>query len=184
LSPQVQDKAQLPVGVDAARILREEAQRISLNQNVTTADGRAISEYRPQLLEEKMAGGAPVLDPITRLPELDNVVQLNREARDGDNNPYTGWGATATRNATDSAGNPLPTIDNQELKLSQRVPIPVDSQLTQVTPTGAENPIATFPLVPGTGTNPPQIVTTDPEYLREFWDHMNRLGRAPTWRRP
>jgi hypothetical protein len=105
--------AQLPLGTEATRIAHLEEQRLRGNQAVETPDGRTLAEYVPEMFQ---AG---------------RIYTFDRGAGDR-TNPYTGWGFSATRRAQDPAGNPLGVLDNQEVRLPKRVPLPPGALPTAV----------------------------------------------------
>jgi hypothetical protein len=156
-----------------------QAEAARLANQTPAANGR--TEAVPNLLQSQG------VDPATGQQILPHIADMNREVRDiaptpsgGDSNPFTGWGFSSTRRATDASGADLPVIPNQELKMGSRLPIPAGSEVAQVTPTGAVNPQAT---TNGPGASP-TITTTDTLQLQRFWDHLNSLGLTPPFPRP
>ena len=120
--------ARVPLGSAAMGLVQAEADRLQNHQAVTD-DGRTLHEYVPEFFH---SGSRELFE---------------RAADDGPTNPYTGWGFSATRRATDAAGNQLGVLDNQELHLPgpDRLPLPPGSRLARVTPQGSESAIKTFP---------------------------------------
>jgi hypothetical protein len=185
LSQPIYDGAQVPLGADAKGMMQQEAARLQAAQSAPSALGR--TEEIPTLLQPTTTAGAVDVD-ANGLPVLPHVFEMNRDIPSlaptpagGDSNPFTGWGSSSTRRAVDPVtGADLPVIPNQELRLAgARKPLPAGSELTQVTSSGAVNPVADI----GGGV-PPTITTTDVALQQQFWDHLMNLGVAPPGPRP
>jgi hypothetical protein len=134
--------ARVPLGSAAAGLMGSEAARLLDNQAVLTPDGRTLQEYVPELLRaSRDEGGSPVLE---------NAEVVKRTREDGTTNPYTGWGFSATRRATDASGCSLGVIDNQEVQLRgpRRWSLADGSRLSRVDANGNEAVLASFRGVP------------------------------------
>jgi hypothetical protein len=183
LSQPIYDAAQVPLGSDAKGMMQQEAARLQAAQSAPSALGR--TEEIPTLLQPSTNAGGVQLD-ANGLPVLPHVFEMNRDipsvaaSTPGDSNPFTGWGFSSTRRAVDPVTRAdLPVIPNQELRMSNREPLPAGSELTQVTSSGAVNPVADI----GGGV-PPTITTTDVAQQQQFWDHLMNLGVTPPGPRP
>jgi hypothetical protein len=163
LTAPMQQNMQVPMGSFAQQQMQAESQR-RMNNTVTTADGRTLQEYVPELLQPQRDASGAVQNDAAGLPQLPHVRGMNREVSgntaNDQANPFTGWGFSSTRRATDASGAAMPVIPNQELVMGGRAQIPAGSTLTQQSPTSsAQAPIAHMPaggttMVPSTGASP------------------------------
>ena len=168
LTQQTYDKLQVPLGTDAMMIMQQRAADLAAQTPSTT--GR--TEYIPELL--KTSGPTA---PGT-LPVLPHVQENNRKATmnaaNGDFQPYTGFGFSATRPAYDPGnGTMLPVIPNQEL-VSPYNTIDAGSRQVRIDPSGNETQTVDYP----TAGNP-HVTTTDPADIKRFNDYLISIGLPP-----
>ncbi len=140
---------------------------IDHGRSVVPDDLAALAEVKPKTVANLLAARELASDPDGRIPAAEALRYLERRG----NFIRSNWQYPVGEAATPEAPEPS--------ALSEQVFVPVDSEGNPFLPSIARrgrDGVARYAIG----------AKSDPEYVEDFWDALDRLARMPTprWRRP